>query len=271
MDNKLQDLLNRDDSYFIHYASNGFYTGSSPAPKISCIIVYNQMNDTSYNFCIKDHLQAHSKEEAERLMFEDFKLLFTKFPDISFIHWNMTANGFGFKAIQARAKELGVELPTIPEENLFDLSSYVAYLAEKKLSIKQILWFNSLLYGDDYLDGKTEAEYFNKGKYEEISNSVELKVMGFSEITNLIEENELKTEPPYQNNDRSEKEKNRELALQLAKARDKMINNIYEQNKKLQQMKNYEAEYVVEEKHSFFFFDFDHPFISLFANWFANR
>ena len=173
-------------------------------------MIYNQNNDISYKFCLKDYIPGHSKEEAEKLMLEDFKLLFIKFPDISFIHWNMTANGFGFKAIQARAKELGVEIPTISEENLFDLSSYVAYLAEKKLSIKQVLWFNSLLYGNDYLDGKTEAEYFNKEKYDEISNSVELKVMGFSEITNLIEENELKTEPPYQNNDK----KNRELALQ---------------------------------------------------------
>ena len=75
----------------------------------------------------------------------------------------MAAEGFGFKAIQARAKELGVDIPMPDSEHLFDLSSYVSYIAEKKLSIKQILWFNSLLIGDDYLDGKVEAEYFGKG------------------------------------------------------------------------------------------------------------
>lgn len=73
-------------------------------------------------------------------------MVFDKIPNVSFIHWGMNNNGFGFKAIQARAKELGVELPTIADGNLFDLSSYVAYIAEKKLSIKQILWFNSLFY-----------------------------------------------------------------------------------------------------------------------------
>ena len=47
MDNKLKDFINREDCYFIHYASNGFYNGSSPAPKVSCIILYNLKNDKS--------------------------------------------------------------------------------------------------------------------------------------------------------------------------------------------------------------------------------
>ena len=284
MDNKLQDLLNSDDCYFIHYASNGFFNGSSPAPKISCIVIYNQKNDKGYRFCIKDHIQGNSKEEAERLTLENFKLVFTKIPNVSFIHWNMTANGFGFKAIQERAKELGVELPSIPYDNLFDLSSYVSYIAEKKLSIKQILWFNSLLYGDNFLDGKTEAEYFDKGKYEEIYNSIELKVNSFSEITKLIKENKLKTEAPYQNNDGLTKEERRQQAIKLAETREKMINDIYEHNRKIQahnekimahnekvmeQMEDCEPEYI--EEHKLFFFDFNHPLISMFANWFVNR
>ena len=77
MDNKLQDFLNRDDCYFIHYASNGFYNGSSPAPNISCIIIFNQKNSVGYRFSIKDHIQGNSKEEAERLTLENFKLVFT--------------------------------------------------------------------------------------------------------------------------------------------------------------------------------------------------
>ena len=277
MDNKLQKLLNKDDCYFIHYASNGFYNGSSPAPKISCIVIFNKKNEKGYRFTLNDHLQGHSKEEAERLSLENFKLLFDRYPNVSFIHWNMTANGFGFKAIQQRAKELGVELPAIPDENLFDLSSYVAYIAEKKLSIKQILWFNSLLYGGDFLDGKTEAEYFDKGKYEEIYNSIELKVNGFAEITTLIKDNKLKTEPPYENNDGLTKEEKHQQALKLAEKRENMINDIYEHNKKVQaqqkrildKFENIESEYAEEE--GIFYYDSAHPLISLFASWFANR
>ena len=186
----------------------------------------------------------------------------------------MTANGFGFKAIQARAKELGVELPTIPEENLFDLSSYVAYVAEKKLSIKQVLWFNSLLYGDDFLDGKTEAEYFDKGKYEEIYNSIDLKVNGFAEIVDLIKDNKLKTEPPYQNNDGLTKEERHREAVKRSQMREQMIQDIMNHNRQI--LKRKEETFVGnckpehKEEHGFLFFDSNHPFISLFASWFAN-
>lgn len=281
MDNKLQDFINRDDCYFIHYASNGFYNGTGSAPKISCIVIYNLKNDKGYIFNITDHLKGNSKEQAEKLTLENFKLVFTKIPDVSFIHWNMTAEGFGFKAIQARAKELGVDIPMPDSEHLFDLSSYVSYIAEKKLSIKQILWFNSLLYGDDYLDGKVEAEYFDKGLFYKIYNSVNLKVCGFADVVKLIQENKLKTETPYQYNDGLTKEERRKQALKLAEAREKMINDIYEHNRKVQAhnerimahnekiMEDIEPEY--EEEHSFLFFDFDHPLISMFANWFANR
>ena len=40
MDKKLEQLINNENTYFIHYASNGFYNGSSPAPKVSCIVLY---------------------------------------------------------------------------------------------------------------------------------------------------------------------------------------------------------------------------------------
>ncbi|OLA95027.1 MAG: hypothetical protein BHW64_00815 [Candidatus Melainabacteria bacterium LEY3_CP_29_8] len=65
----------------------------------------------------------------------------------------MQSEGFGFKAISARAKELGIEFPQIPNENLFDLSSYVAYIAERKITLKQVLWFNNLL-DNEFLEGK---------------------------------------------------------------------------------------------------------------------
>lgn len=284
MDNKLQDFINREDCYFIHYASNGFYNGSSPAPKISCIVIYNLKSDKGYRFNIADHLEGNSKEQAEKLTLENFKLVFTKIPNVSFIHWNMTAEGFGFKAIQVRAKEFGVDIPMPDNEHLFDLSSYVSYIAEKKLSIKQVLWFNSLLIGDDYLDGKVEAEYFDKGFFDKIYNSVDLKVCGFADVVKLIQENKLKTEAPYQYNDGLTNEERRQQALKLAETRDKMINDIYEHNRKVQannerimahnekimeEMENIEPEY--EEEHRIFFFDFDHPLISMLANWFINK
>ncbi|MEE3350187.1 MAG: hypothetical protein VZR09_09130 [Candidatus Gastranaerophilaceae bacterium] len=267
MDNKLQNLLNRDDCYFIHYASSGFYNGLSSAPKISCIVIYNLKNDKGYRFNIADNLKGNSKEQAEKLTLENFKSVFTKIPNVSFIHWNMTANSFGFKAIQARAGELGVELPVIPEDNLFDLSSYIAYIAGKKLSIKQILWFNSLLYGDDFLDGKTEAEYLEKGKYEEIYNSIELKVKGFAEIVDLIKDNKLKTEPLYRNDDGLTKKERHREAVKRSQMSEQMLHDIMEHNKSV--MGKSESEQVEEDV--ILYYNSEHPILSLIANWFANR
>ncbi|MBR1942823.1 hypothetical protein IJ843_03715, partial [bacterium] len=274
-----QDFINRDDCYFIHYASDGFYNGSSPAPRISCIILYNLKNDKSVNFSLSHHLDTDLTDVglAEEEIFSDLYLFGEERPNISFIHWNMQANGFGFKAIQARADELGFDFPIPDNDHLFDLSSYVTYVAEKKLSIKQVLWFNSLLYGDDYLDGKTEAEYFNKGKFDEIYHSVDLKVRGFADVIKLIQENKLKTDAPYRHDDGLTREERRQQALKLAETREKMIKDIYEHNRKvqahneriMQQMEDIEPEY--EEEHHFLFFDFDHPLISMFANWFVNR
>lgn len=89
-----------------------------------------------------------------------------------------------------------------------------------------------------------------------------------------LQENKLKTEAPYQYNDGLTKKERRKQALKLAETREKMINDIYEHNRKVQAynekvMENIEPEYA--EEHRFLFFDFDHPLISMFANWFVNK
>lgn len=151
-------------------------------------------------------------------------------------------------------------------EHLFDLSSYVTYIAEKKLSIKQILWFNSLLIGDDYLDGKVEAEYFDKGLFEKIYNSVDLKVRGFADVAKLIQENKLKTEPPYENNDGLTKEERHREAIKRSQMREQMLRDIMEHNKRVM-----EEPEIIYEDYEVGIFDPAHPILSLFCNWFANR
>ncbi len=278
MDKKLKDLLDKDNCFFIHYASDGFYNGMIPAPRISCISIYNNGMDKRINFSIDNFIQGHSVKDAEKMLLYDFKSFIELRPDISFIHWNMNGDGFGFKAIWARAKELEIKLPEIKDENLFDLSSYIAYISEKRLSIKQILWFNSLL-DRGYLDGKDEALYFSQNKFREISASVSLKVVGLYYVVEELKKGTLKNEKVFAGpNDGLTKEERRQQALKIEEAREQMINDMVNHNKKILKRKeeafedfveNYEPE--VEEEHSLLFFDFGHPVISLFANWFANK
>lgn len=275
MDSKLENLLKNKDCFFIHYASDGFYNEMSPAPRISCISIFNGSLDKRINFSIDNFNQAKSVEDAEVMLLYDFKSFIELHPNISFIHWNMNGKGFGFNAIWARAKELEIELPEIKEENLFDLSSYIAYLSEKRLSIKQILWFNSLL-DRQYLDGKDEALYFSQRKFSEISASVSLKVVGLYYVVEELKKGTLKTEKVFaEPNDGLTKEERRQQALKLAETRDKMINDIYEHNKRIQKH-NEEILDKIEQAESesdegVLFYDSAHPIISLFANWFANK
>lgn len=266
MDTKLQKFLKKNNCFYIHYAGSGIYDGSSPVPSISCIAIFNEKTEEAYKFDIKDHLNGNSLEQAEKEMLAHFKTLFEKRPDACFIHWNMLADGFGFNAIQARAGELGINIPIPDKEHLFDLSACVEYLAGKKLSIKQIFWFNSLL-NDSYLDGKTEAEYFEQRNFEKIGQSVSSKVIALSLVADEIKNGTLKTEKPFaEANDGLTREERRKEALKLAETRDKMINDIIEHNKRLQ-----EADETECEEEQMMFYDSAHPFISLLCSWFAGR
>lgn len=254
MDNKLERLLKQDNCYFIHYASDGFYNDSSPAPKISCILIFNDKTTEKFRFCPVDYLKENSKEEAERLCLNRFKQIVESKPNICFIHWNMNSDGFGFKAISARAKELGVELPQISNENLFDLSSCVTDIAGKRLTLKQVLWFNDLL-DNEFLEGKIEAEYLNYSRYEEIFESVNLKTAALSMIVEEIKHNTLKTEKLHteQGNGLS-KEKRREQVLKVTQAREQIFKDIAEHNRRILRKREETIERYSEEQEEGFVF-----------------
>ena len=66
MDNRLENLLKNKKCYFIHYASDGFYNGMTPAQRISCIAIYNKDMDARNVFSIDTYFQSHSVEESEK-------------------------------------------------------------------------------------------------------------------------------------------------------------------------------------------------------------
>lgn len=161
------------------------------------------------------------------------------------------------------------------KDHLFDLSSYVEYLAGKKLSIKQILWFNYFL-DDCFLDGKTEAEYFERGNFADILSSVHSKVVGLSCVVSAIQENNLTTEKTFSvANDGLTKEERREQALRIAQTREQILKDIVEHNRKILQKREEQILEEIEEQEEpsaeFWFFDLDHPLLSFISCWFANR
>jgi hypothetical protein len=94
MNIKLEKFINSDDCYLIHYSSSGFFDGCSPAPKISCIVVYNLKNGKKGKFSISDYIDKNIVEQSEKLLFLKFKNFLEQTPHLSFVHWNIFANRY---------------------------------------------------------------------------------------------------------------------------------------------------------------------------------
>ena len=130
----------------------------------------------------------------------------------------------------------------------------------------------------DHLDGNSleEAEYFEKRKFLEIYNSVHSKILGLAFIVEELRDGTLKTEKPYaESNDGLTKEERREQALKIAQAREQTLKDIVAHNRKMLRKREKAYEYDMKEQErkegGFLFFDSEHPILSLFANWFANK
>lgn len=188
MQNDIFDLkkLNNENAWVVHYACNGLYNGTLPAPNISCIIVCNLSCKDKRKFYVKDYLEEYSLEEAEKLLLKKFSDFINENVSKYFVHWNMNS-AFGFDAIKARAKEFNIEINDIPDENKIDLSKIAEKLAGKKLSLKQALMFNHILF-EDFQDGKDELSAYNNGEYEVIFDSVYDKAIGIEMLLESIKD-----------------------------------------------------------------------------------
>lgn len=282
MINNISDLkkLNNTNTWIIHYACNGLYDNLSPAPNVSCIIISNLSCKFKRKFYVKDYLGEHSLKESEKLLLKKFADFINKNTDKYFVHWNMDSLSFGFNAISARCRELGIEIKNIPNENKIDLSKIVEKLANKKLSLKQALMFNNILF-DDFLNGKEELEAYNKGNYNAVLESVHDKVIGIQMLIEIINENSFKfsfknaiSKSKYTQTER------KQLDNELKKYREEIFNNNKAVISKMQQdFEDYKNEIIdsceedlaEENNGGIFVFDTGHPILSMFANLFLNR
>ena len=282
MINNISDLkkLNDTNTWIIHYACNGLYDGLLPVPNIFCIIVGNLSCKYKRKFYIKDYLGEHSLKESEKLLLKKFADFINKNTDKYFAHWNMDSLSFGFNAINARCRELEIEIKDIPNENKIDLSKIVEKLANKKLSLKQALMFNNILF-DDFLNGKEELETYNKGNYNAVLESVHDKVIGIQMLIEVINENSFKSgfnnTMPKSKYTQTER---KQLDKKLKKYRKEIFNNNKAVISKMQQdfedyknevIDSYEEDLAEENNGGIFVFDTGHPILSMFANLFLNR
>lgn len=285
MPNVISDLkfLNDSNTMLIHYACNGLYDGFSPAPNISCIVVCNLSCKYKHKFYVKDYLVEHSLIESEKLLLKKFADFFNKNIDKYFVHWNMDNQNFGFNAIKTRCNELNIEIKNIPDKNKIDLSKIVARLATKKLSLKQTLMLNDILF-ENFLSGKEELEEYNKGNYNSILESVHDKVIGLSMLVNVINEESFNSSLRQNSNSKYSKEELIQIDKKLKEYRKEMFSHHNVFMSKMQQdledykdeledeiYKSLETSSEKENKGTMLIYDANHPILSMLISMFLNK
>jgi hypothetical protein len=205
--NKLSELMGKAEQVIvIHYSCESFYDRLDGAsPRITSIAVRNLESGQTTSFSI--HQVAERKgysasaleqhyNELEKLMLDEFYEYVHIHSSHFWLHWNMRDINYGFPAIAHRYKVLRGNPEEIAESKLVDLSRLLIsiygnnYIPHPRLV--KLIEKNSIS-NKDFLDGKAEAEAFEKKEYVKLHQSTLRKVDVLSNIVERTANGSLKT------------------------------------------------------------------------------
>lgn len=169
-----------DDIQIIHYScekigqSKGF-------PRISAISIMNYRSKEQKTFSIhyensklnraKKRLSILEIESAEKNLLHSFFNFLKKQKNCIWLHWNMTDSNFGFEALEARAKSIGLKPCHIPIEFRYNLKENIGGNSK---NLKEFIGYHDT----QILDGITEANFYKTQHFFQIHDSCERKVKG---------------------------------------------------------------------------------------------
>lgn len=205
-------MKNKKDYGIIHYACQSFYEDNCQnSPRITAISIMFPHNREIHVFSLASVAEQKSIDlntadcetlntlEKEALQ-EFYNFIKGLKRTVTWIHWNMKDQNYGFSALARRYCKLHPR-----KKAPFDFDE------DKKINLSTLL---SQRYGDKYashprqqnlleknhikpknlLTGREEAEAFKQKQYLAIERSVQAKVQAFSEILDRMANNELITD-----------------------------------------------------------------------------
>lgn len=198
--NEISD--HEDDYYFIHYAVD-FHSSN----RIAAIAIRHlSFEGNIINFSIdvesrRLHLPITDENlnKIESSMLTEYLKFMKKHIHSKFIHWNMSSDEYGFKAIENRAKELKVstEIIHILENQCINLSHCLKHIYAENY-VKDQKFYNLLnlnnIHPHDLLNGKQEAEEIKKQNFKVVTLSCDRKVDVFYQLYFLALNNRLKVQ-----------------------------------------------------------------------------
>lgn len=184
---KIKILINGKEGsvYSIHYSCSGFYNNGAIAPMICAIALCSLKTNEIHSFNIQNYLmQNKCLIDAERQLLQDFVIFYNGIKNPIFVHWNMDEIEYGFKAINARCENFGIQNFSFTKLKTINFSDYIF------LSLKRALKFVNCL-SPDFMDGRAEAIAFDKRNYSAVKLSTEAKAYGLIQLLSRLLKKEV--------------------------------------------------------------------------------
>lgn len=179
----------KDKICILHYACSDF---SKIPIKISVITLLEFKTKKFYTFSIL--------KSSEEEMLKEFYLYIRDHTDNVFVGWNLKNDTYGLQVIERRYKQvIGSEVP-IRLEHVFDLDSIFQekygseYVSHGTFGKMYSLFSLNSVNLEYFIEGKREAELFDKEEIRKIEMSNICKVQGINNVLELFFANKLKIE-----------------------------------------------------------------------------
>jgi len=201
---------NGETTIVIHYACESFFKlEDGESPRISCISVKNLGSGHATSFSI--HHFAERKgisisdiksnyNELELDLLADFFDFVRNNQGYTWAHWNMRNINFGFHAIEHRYHVLGGDPVVLPDARKVDISDIMIKLYGVDYSPKPVLanlcQLNDIT-SEFFLEGREEAEAFERGEFRQIHQSNLKKVDFISYVAEKALTGKLKTQSSW--------------------------------------------------------------------------
>lgn len=202
---------NKENYIIIHYACENFKIGQT----ISAIAVRQYEDGQTESFSLNKTAQLLNIDQKnikenfdciEKKMLDDFFSYVYQHINNYWIHWNMSSDNFGFKALEHRYKVLGGTPTIINDSKKINLSHLFVDLFDKgyakhprledlmdKNHIKPLDFYPGFDKNPDKID---EIDLLHLGRYKEIQISCLRKVDIFANFLNLAIDDKLKVRTP---------------------------------------------------------------------------
>lgn len=193
---------NENDYYFIHYAVD--FHDSNRIAAIAIRHLSFEGNVINFSIDVESRrlnlpITNENLDKIESSMLTEYFNFMKNHIHSKFIHWNMSSDEYGFKAIENRAKELkaSTEIVSVSENQCVNLSHCFKKMYGENY-VKDQKFYNLLnlnnIHPHDLLNGKQEAEEIRKQDFKSIALSCDRKVNVFYQLYFLALNNRLKVQ-----------------------------------------------------------------------------